>query len=277
MDSICKIDGCDRKVKARGLCDKHYLKARRAGALEQFDGPGRGKYAPDAHRTCQGIESCGKAHAARGLCGPCYQIRRAEGLIQPLPKVNAGQTCKAQGCGSDAKSLGYCIAHYERFKKYGDPLASAPRKTGGECLTPECSGVVVAKGLCFACYTRLKKRGTTDYSTKYLRRFEKTVDDQGYVMVPDPMHPNARKSKRVPEHRLVMSHYLGRALRENENVHHKNGDRTDNRIENLELWVVTQPRGQRPTDLMDWAREILKRYATEESKLKRLDYRNRRH
>lgn len=276
MKKLCKIEGCDRTVKARGLCDRHYLQARRAGNLELFDGPGRGRYAPETSKTCSGVSECGKPETARGLCGSCYQMRRKDGTLPLLPIVNAGKACSVDGCKNRAQGLGYCGTHYDRFKKYGDPLGIAEKRTGGECSTPGCSGVVKAKGLCGNCYARLKKRGTVKYSDKHMRRFEKVIDSNGYVMVPDPLHPNARKSKRVPEHRLVMSQYLGRPLRENENVHHKNGNRQDNRIENLELWVVTQPSGQRPQDLMKWAREILKAYAPDETKLKKLEYRNHR-
>ena len=47
----------------------------------------------------------------------------------------------------------------------------------------------------------------------------------------------------------------------NENVHHLNGDRADNRIENLELWSKSQPPGQRVKDKLAWARELIEMYA----------------
>lgn len=67
----------------------------------------------------------------------------------------------------------------------------------------------------------------------------------GYIEVYCPEHPAARGKTYVREHRLVMEKHIGRYLEGWEEVHHKNGIRDDNRIENLELWVKSQPAGAR--------------------------------
>lgn len=66
--------------------------------------------------------------------------------------------------------------------------------------------------------------------------------------------------KYIFEHIIVMEESLGRKLLPGENVHHRNGVRDDNRLENLELWAKHQPNGQRVNDLRAWAKEILERY-----------------
>lgn len=79
-------------------------------------------------------------------------------------------------------------------------------------------------------------------------------------MIYQPDHPNAQKSGRIGEHTLVMSEHIGRPLLKHESVHHKNGQRDDNRLKNLELWSTSQPYGQRVTDKLSWAREIIELY-----------------
>jgi hypothetical protein len=89
--------------------------------------------------------------------------------------------------------------------------------------------------------------------------------NHGYFVVPVPPHLRhlANGAREISEHRFVMARHLGRTLTADESVHHKNGNRLDNRLENLELWSRWQPRGQRVVDKLEWALALVARYAPE--------------
>jgi hypothetical protein len=84
----------------------------------------------------------------------------------------------------------------------------------------------------------VKMRSRGQPHGKYLPNNGRTIDKTGYVLVkvPPGSHPYANSSGYVREHRLVMEKHLGRFLSPQEVVHHKNGKKADNRIENLELF-----------------------------------------
>ena len=88
------------------------------------------------------------------------------------------------------------------------------------------------------------------------------LTNQGYRVVISHDHPRRQgRTNYVFEHVLVMEDLLGRHLCPGETVHHINGVRSDNRPGNLELWAVSQPRGQRVENLVAHAVELLRRYA----------------
>lgn len=90
---------------------------------------------------------------------------------------------------------------------------------------------------------------------------EGNIDAQGYKTITKRGHPNQMDAKgRIREHVFIMSEHLGRPMKKGENIHHLNGDRLDNRIENLELWTRPQPPGQRVEDKIKWGIEFLTGY-----------------
>jgi hypothetical protein len=82
-------------------------------------------------------------------------------------------------------------------------------------------------------------------------------------VVPEGLRHLTGGAPHVLEHRLVMAVLLDRPLTPGESVHHKNGDRLDNRPANLELWSRRQPSGQRVADKLAFAYELLALYDPE--------------
>jgi hypothetical protein len=171
-------------------------------------------------------------------------------------RIEKGRVCSVDGCDLKHDSRGYCSMHVQRFRRNG-VVTLEPRVYTGKnapCSLAECTRRADRRGWC-------REHEPQRVPAKYgPGRWVYGDETNPYIAVPAPSHPNAWKNGRVPEHVLVFTEWLGRPLQSGENIHHKNGVRHDNSLSNLELWVVSQPAGQRPEDLVAWAREILERY-----------------
>lgn len=89
----------------------------------------------------------------------------------------------------------------------------------------------------------------------------KTKTSKGYIRI--KIDDGVGRYNYQYEHVVIMERMIGRPLLSDESVHHRNGIKTDNRPENLELWSKNHPSGQRVDDMIQFCTEYLARYAPE--------------
>lgn len=166
--------------------------------------------------------------------------------------------CRFSGCDKLTKARGYCSGHLGQLSrgKSLQPLG----KGRTQCSFNGCTNKSESYGLCGAHRWQANRGQELKPIRKRAPNGAGSTRKSGYRNISKPGHPNANALGIIAEHRWVMSQYLGRALYDDENVHHINGNRSDNRIANLELWSTSQPPGQRVQDKLLWARQMIQRY-----------------
>jgi hypothetical protein len=171
------------------------------------------------------VEGCVRKHWSRGYCAPHYSWAKRGGLIP-------GPLCEIDGCDRPVAGRKMCSRHYQTWW-YAQPGKGylRPTKTPKPvCSVEGCERISRTKNLCNTHYARQYRTGSTG-SGEIVTPAEAGsgwVDDQGYRRF-------VRGGRTTLEHREVMEAMVNRPLESWETVHHLNGDRLDNRPENLQL------------------------------------------
>lgn len=175
--------------------------------------------------------------------------------------------CNQKECSDPTWARGMCSIHYRRHLRGADMDAPKRHSNKGEaCTADSCRKRAANKGLCTSHHYRRTMGMDINYPP--IRRQARGewghwfINGSGYVLRQRKLK-GQNKVERQLQHRVVMEERLGRPLLKHENVHHRNGIRHDNRLENLELWSTSQPSGQRVEEKLAWAREIVLLYEGE--------------
>lgn len=225
---LCVTPECGKPAVKRVYCERHYRKALESGV---FGGT-----------ECKEPQ-CTLRATKRGYCGTDYRRIRSNGGFPDLP------ICSRLDCDRYVYGRQVCGLHYDHLIK------ESKKAAGLECSETDCGRVLYLGGLCAGHYSQVKKGRELKPIRVSGVWSEWATDKSGYKYRRRTVSTGVREHQF--QHRLVMEEHLGRKLKPEESVHHRNGIRSDNRLANLEYWPSKHLKGQRAQDLVRFALEIL--------------------
>jgi hypothetical protein len=142
--------------------------------------------------------------------------------------------CVVPKCQNPSLSKGYCSKHYQRFKRWGNPISTAQigrKKMGQEIQCVRCGKSVYKTQR----YLNGKARFCSRKCAFEHRRGEIRVPliDRHWSLTAKGYLFTMLRGKRILQHRWIVERALKRSLSPTEIVHHVNGNKLDNRLENL--------------------------------------------
>lgn len=164
------------------------------------------------------------------------------------PRGAQSGACKVDGCSrKDLSAYNMCGRHALQVSRGQRTVGGAllleikNYDPGRYCQEPSCREPVRSNGLCESHKWRARSTrngtGTCRGSTTVAPGIR--IDSEGYVNVRvDTHYPELGRTGWARQHRVEMELHIGRALKKNEVVHHRDGDRQYNAIENLELLTI---------------------------------------
>lgn len=152
----------------------------------------------------------------------------------------ANDTCSVDGCAKPSRNRGWCSAHYERWRRNGDPgeAGDARRTEPRPCAIDGCDKRAVGRGWCGMHWARWKRNGDPERVVRAYGEYRSTMSS-GYARVWCPGHPAASADGYALEHRKVVID-AGIDIPVGHHVHHINHNKSDNRLENLQVMSASE-------------------------------------
>lgn len=226
----CNYPNCGLGVKARGYCNGHYQQFKSGRELKPLQLK-TGVNGQVLGRSMCSFPSCVGTAASWGLCDGHYQQRRAGKELVALQQMH--EVCTVPGCVDVHEAKGYCRSHYDKWRTQGDPLAITRKDPSrvehvNGCLHVFLGGIAAAGAVTLVSVE----------DGKLVEGHSWWMSGEGYVSG----KPEGRRS-------LLHRYLMDLSAEDPRQVDHINGNRLDNRRENLR--IVTFP--QQMQNKKPWA------------------------